>query len=490
MSLRAAKGIQSTAAWRISVWTTLAFAIGSAIAFAIVYMLVARDADARRDIWLEGEAGTLAEVAARLPHDASYATRLQEVAEFATRDVLQEHTSHLTPGEDAVFFLNAGAGCPKVWVGPNSQEPFLQSIEAAPLSPDVPQNIQVPGWPLPFRVVRKAPQADCGFYLGYSDVSGRRTMQQLTARFLLVWCGTVALGFLISLVGAYRTLLRVERISNVVDSIDSNELKGRVPEEPYYDEIGRLSHTFNRLLDRIEASNRELRMVTDSVAHDLKSPVTSIRGNLEVALSDGEHGKWRESVALAVEELDRLAQTLNTTLDISEADAGVLRLHREHVELGAFAQQLVDLYQPSMAEQQQVLECDFQSNVWIVADRSLLSRMIANLLDNETAHLPRGSSVKIIVRAKGDVAELIIEDDGPGFPSVLRPHVLERFVKGPHSRGHGLGLAFVNSVAQAHGGAVLVADRAGGGARIELAMPLAKASAPNSIQVHSGTHGS
>ncbi len=474
MSLRIPKGVQSTAAWRISVWTTLAFAVGSAIAFAIVYMLVAGNAEARRDVWLEGEAGTLAEIAAKLPRDDSYAQRMKEMAELATRDVLQEHASRLMPGEDTVFFLNSGAGCPSVWVGPESQEPFVQTIAAARLSADAPQSIYVHGWALPFRVIRKAQGADCGFYLGYCDVSGTRTMQQLTAHFLLVWCGTVALGFLISLVGAYRTLLRVERISNAVDNIDSNELKGRIPEGPHYDEIARLSHTFNRLLDRIEASNRELRLVTDSVAHDLKSPITSIRGNLEVALSDGENGKWRESVAEALEGLDRLAQTLNTALDISEADAGVLRLRRENVELAPLVQQLVDLYQPSMAEHNHTLECDLQSNVFIEADRSLLNRMIANLLDNETAHLPRGCSVKVIVRAKDGAAELIIEDDGPGFAPALRPHVLERFVKGPHSSGHGLGLAFVNAVTQAHGGAVLVADRPGGGAHIELALPLAK----------------
>jgi signal transduction histidine kinase len=210
------------------------------------------------------------------------------------------------------------------------------------------------------------------------------------------------------------------------------------------------------------------------VAHDLKSPITSIRGNLEVALSDGENGKWRESVAEAIEGLDRLAQTLNTALDISEADAGVLRLRREAVELAPLVQQLVDLYQPSLAEHNHILECDLESNVVIEADRSLLNRMIANLLDNETVHLPRGCSVKVTVRAKDGMAELIIEDDGPGFPADLRPHVLERFVKGPHSNGHGLGLAFVNAVAQAHGGAVLVADRPGGGASIELALPLAK----------------
>ena len=474
MSSRIPRGVQSTAAWRISIWTTLAFALGSAIAFAIVYTLVTEDAQARRDAWLTGEAGTLADVAVKLPRDASFPTRMKEVAEFATRDVLQEHSSHLMPGEDTVFFLHTGAGCPPVWVGPESQAPFVQSIAQARFLPNVPQPVHISGWPFPFYVLHKALGANCGFYLGYCDVSGTRMMRQLTGRFLLVWCGTVTLGFLISLVGAYQTLMRVERISNAVDNIDSNDLKGRVPESPHYDEIGRLSHTFNRLLDRIEKSNHELRLVTDSVAHDLKSPVTAIRGNLEVALSGGENGAWRESVAEAMEGLDRLAATLNTALDISEADAGVLRLRREGVELAALVQQLVELYEPSMAEHNHSVECDLQAGVIIEADRSLLNRMLANLLDNETAHLPRGCSVKITVRTGDSAAELIIEDDGPGFPPALRPHVLERFVKGPHSQGHGLGLAFVNAVAQAHGGSVQVSDRPGGGARIALAMPLAQ----------------
>src|SRR5271169_3644821 len=167
MSLRIPRGIQSTAAWRISIWTTLAFALGSAIALAIVHMLVTEQAQTRRDVWLTGEAKTLAELAIKLPRDASYPVRMREIAEFATRDVLQEHTSHLTPGEDTVFFLHAGAGCPPVWVGPESQAPFVQSIEQARFSTDVPQPVHISGWPFPFYVVRKSLGANCGFYLGY-----------------------------------------------------------------------------------------------------------------------------------------------------------------------------------------------------------------------------------------------------------------------------------------------------------------------------------
>ena len=147
---------------------------------------------------------------------------------------------------------------------------------------------------------------------------------------------------------------------------------------------------------------------------------------------------------------------MNTALDISEADAGVLRLRREGSGLAALVQQLVELYEPSMVEHNHVSSAICKHGVIIKRDRSLLNRMIANLLDNETAASAARLLREITVRARGSVAELIVEDDGPGFLPSLRPHVLERFVKGPHSQGHGLGLAFVNAVAQAHGGSVQV----------------------------------
>ena len=113
----------------------------------------------------------------------------------------------------------------------------------------------------------------------------------------------------------------------------SDDLSSRLQEGPHPDEITRLSRTFNRMLDRIQSSVNQMRILTDSVAHDLKSPVTSMRGSLEVALSGGAQGQWHERVAEAIEGLDRLAQLLNTTLDVAEADAGALQLRKEAVDL-------------------------------------------------------------------------------------------------------------------------------------------------------------
>jgi signal transduction histidine kinase len=460
-----------SAAWRIAIWPTVAFAVGSAVAFAIMYLLIARDIRQRSDAWLSGEAEVLADVSSNTPQDALYDRLVAEVAELASREVSDDEDS--SGQHQSVFFLQTVPGGAPIWVGPNPKETFIPAIQTARLVPGQPGAVQVPGWKKPFRVVYKDRGSAGGLYLGFDDVSGAEMLDRLTERCLLVWGVTVALGFLITWLAAHRTLARVQRISDAVSDMGSDDLSRRLPEGPHPDEITRLSCTFNHMLERIQSSVHQMRILTDSVAHDLKSPVTSIRGSLEVALSGGERGQWHERVAEAIEGLDRLAQLLNTTLDVAEADAGALQLRKEHVELSGMVKQLVDLYQPAMAEHRHEVVTELQT-VCIEADASLLHRTIANLLDNEIAHLPPGCTIHITVRVCGAEAELVVADDGPGFPANLRSRVFERFVKGQHSTGHGLGLAFVGAAIQAHGGHAEIGDREGGGAKIVLRLPLAE----------------
>ncbi len=469
MFLRKPKPKGSSAAWRIAIWPTVAFALGSAVAFAIMYLLIARDIRARSDAWLSGETEVLADVSRNTPRDALYDRLVEEVAELASREVPEASDSQ-GQHRNAVFFLQTEPRQEPIWVGPNPKERFVQAIQRAQLVPGVPAEVQVPGWGRTFRVVYHAYSNGGGLYLGFADVGGAQMLDRLTERCLMVWGATVALGFVITWLAAYRTLMRVERISVTVSRIGSQDLSSRLPEGPHFDEISRLSRTFNRMLDRIQSSVHQMRILTDSVAHDLKSPVTSIRGGLEVALSDGSQGPWRERVAEAIDGLDRLSQLLNTTLDLAEADAGALQIRKEPISLSALVQQMVELYQPAMAEHKHEVLTDFQP-ILIEADVSLLNRTIANLLDNEIAHLPPGCRINISLRARNGEAELLVEDNGPGFPPGLDSRAFERFVKGQHSAGHGLGLAFVEAAVHAHGGKAQVVDR-GGGAAIVLTLPL------------------
>lgn len=279
------KTLRTTVAWRISAWPTLAFAIGTAIAFSIVYQLVAQEIKDRSDAWLTGEAGTLAQVTSHTPRDRLYNRIVREVAEVATREVPDERNAQ---GQrlNSVFFLqeNTDSKESPLWVGPSSMEPFHKAIRQTKFVQGIPQSIRVDGWYTPFRVVSRQ-EGDSTIYLGLSTRGTDYLLRALSRRFLLLWGGTVLIGFLISYASARRILLRVERITETVGRIGSRDLNERLPEPPNSDEISLLAKTFNHMLDRIQSTVTELRTVTDAVAHDVKSPVTSIRGTLESSLS-------------------------------------------------------------------------------------------------------------------------------------------------------------------------------------------------------------
>ena len=462
----------ASAAWRIAIWPTVVLAVGSAVAFSIMYLLIARDIRARSDAWLTGEAEVLADVSENTPRDALYGRLVQEVAELASREV-PDSSDASGQHQVSVFFLKTTPGQEPIWVGPTPKEQFIAAVTGTKLLATTPGDVRVEGWKKAFRVVFRPQNDGGGVYLGFADLAAATMLDRLMERCLIVWGATVALGFAITWLAAYRTLARVERITETVSRIGSEDLSSRLPEGPRLDEISMLSRTFNHMLDRIQSSVRQMRILTDSVAHDLKSPVTSIRGELEVALSDNSLGRWRDHVADAIDGLDRLSQLLNTTLDLAEANAGALQLRKEPIDLADLIRQMVDLYHPSMAEQQHEVVLQLEP-LMVEADSSLINRVLTNLLDNEVAHLPPGCRIQIRLRATDGNAELTVEDNGHGFSPAVRNQAFERFVKGNNSTGHGLGLSFVNAAIQAHGGQVEIADREGGGAVIVVTLPMAE----------------
>src|ERR1035441_6682630 len=165
------KNLSATAAWRISMWTTFAFAFGTALVFSIVYFLVAQGIRERSDTWLSGEAEVLAQVSADTPSDHLYKRIVREVAELATQEVPDERNAR---GErlNSVFFLATDPNNPEgpLWVGPSSKAAFVAAIQSAKLVPGVPESVKVEGWRQTFRVVVKA-QNGRTVYLGLSDRS-------------------------------------------------------------------------------------------------------------------------------------------------------------------------------------------------------------------------------------------------------------------------------------------------------------------------------
>jgi len=226
------------------------------------------------------------------------------------------------------------------------------------------------------------------------------------------------------------------------------------------------------MLDRISASVNQLRTLADSVAHDMKSPITSVRGSLEAALSTEDQYLSRELVAKAIDDLDRLSEIVTISLDVAEAEAGALCLRREPCDLADLIHRVVDLYAPAFSERRQTLITIAGEPVQAMVDQRFIVRLLSNLLENELRYAGEGALVAMGLLEKEGNAQITVKDDGPGFPPDLLDHVFQRFAKGDKSEGHGLGLAFVRSVATAHGGRASARNlNSPGGSEIVVELP-------------------
>jgi signal transduction histidine kinase len=475
-----------SAAWRISFWASVAFAFGTMLVFFFLQEFVEHDIQRRSDAWLSGEVEVLGNVATRTPKDGLYGRVVGEVAELAGREVPNKLPSE-SDTNDSVFFLQRGADeSVQLWVGAGSGQDTLNAILKTTMIPDQPVDVRVRGFAVPFRVACIRVDDGSRIYLGLSERDELRVLRNLRIRFLLWWLLIVLFGFAIVFLTTRRMLSHVRRITEAASRIGHSDLNSRVPTTKRNDEVAQLALTLNRMLDRIESSMHQLHTITDSLAHDLRSPLTAIRGKLEMTLSASTHGEQAEPIVSAIEELDRLTEFLNQSLDVAEAKADALRLTQTDIELDALLRVMTDLYEPSMADKGLQIRLHSADPVTIRADAALIHRMIANLFDNELKHLPAACTVTIRLQVEEESVSIIFEDNGPGFSTDVMPLLFERRVKGRESNGHGLGLAFIDAVARAHGGSATACNRVKGGAQIAVTLPrvATKDRGPAIVMVH------
>jgi signal transduction histidine kinase len=456
-------------------WATLAFAFGTLLVFVVLHRFVADDIQRRSDAWLTGELGVLGDVAERTPKDRRYSLVLGEVAELASREVPERAFS--TGKEDGdenayVFFLQTDAdGKAEIWVGAGDGQANLQAIRGRKLNLLAPSDLNVEGFPVPFRVASLGTADGGHIYLGLSEKDEMRVLRNLRIRFMLLGLLIVLFGFVIVFCATKQMLGSVRRISEAAARIDQSDLSSRVPTPTAHDEVGHLATTLNHMLDRIENSMRQLHAITDSLAHDLRSPLTAIRGKLETSLSAHARSEQAEPVVAAIDMLDRLTEFLNASLDVAEARADALRLNRTEIDMEELLKVMINLYEPSMLEKGLAIRLFSDGPVMVSADSSLIQRMIANLLDNELKHLPDSCSIAIRLAMEENNSVLTIEDNGPGFTAEVRRQMFRQRIKGKNSGGHGLGLAFIAAVVRAHDGSVVAENRPEGGVLWKITIP-------------------
>ena len=249
----------------------------------------------------------------------------------------------------------------------------------------------------------------------------------------------------------------------------------RVPPGTDPDAINELTLLFNAMLDRIEALVRAMRGALDNVSHDLRTPLTHLRGTAELALaSPPDAVRDREALADCVEESDRVLVMLNTLMDISEAESGAMLLRRELCDLRDPVRRALDLYLDVADAKGVALEAGALSAVQVLADPVRMQQVAANLIDNAVKYTPAGGRVTVDVDTAGDQAALRVRDNGQGIAASELPRIWDRLFRGDrsrHERGLGLGLSLVRAIVVAHGGTVDVTSSLGHGSTFTVTLP-------------------
>jgi signal transduction histidine kinase len=225
------------------------------------------------------------------------------------------------------------------------------------------------------------------------------------------------------------------------------------------DEHDELAVNVNAMLDQIENLLAGMRHVGDSVAHDLRGPLTRLRNRLETAAASPQ--PRREDLAECVQQVDQVLATFNALLRIARVESGAHRSAFAAVDLGRIVRDVCDLYQAAADERRIELRCECRAAVEVFGDRELLAQALTNLLDNAVKYTPAGGVVAVVLERVEDTAKLRVADSGPGIAAADRERVLQRFTRLDQARsqpGNGLGLALVKAVAAQHHGRLKLDD--------------------------------
>ncbi|HKK49793.1 MAG TPA: ATP-binding protein [Alkalispirochaeta sp.] len=328
--------------------------------------------------------------------------------------------------------------------------------------------------------------------LGLSDENRQRLMGLFQRNFLLIAAVVAVAGFSVGLLIATRALRPISRVTAVARRIvDTGRLDARVEQGTGGRELTQLVDVINAMLGTIQRLVDGMRNTVDMVAHDLRTPITRLRARAELALRSGDVADTEAALAETVEQSDEILRMINTLLDITEAESGVMHLSPERVLLPELLEEVRDLYEMVAEDRGITLRLDVPrqpeqpSALFVQGDRLRLRQVVANLVDNAVKYCRQDGLVTLSARtltpdsranapAGGRVAEIAVSDTGPGLSETERERVWDRMYRGPiqpNQRGLGLGLSLVRAVVQAHDGSVDVQSTPGTGSRFAVRLP-------------------
>jgi signal transduction histidine kinase len=312
-------------------------------------------------------------------------------------------------------------------------------------------------------------EVDGVFVVAASLSSERREVEEAVRLAALVLLSVLLIASVLAWVVAGRVLAPLRLLAETARSIGESDLTRRIPVTGR-DEIADLSHTFNAMLDRLQAAFGAQRQFVSDASHELRTPITIVRGHLELLGDDPE--ERRETIALVTDELDRMSRFVDDLLLLAKAERDDF-LRVSQVELGALTDELFDKARGLGARNWQL---EARGDAIIVADRQRLTQALMGLAQNAVQHTVDGDPIWLGSEADAREAHLWVRDSGPGVGADDQERIFARFSRASASRrrseGAGLGLAIVRAIAEAHGGRAAVSSRPGTGATFTVTIPL------------------
>ena len=487
MSLKKKSNFIHTLTFRLTLWYAVMLGVLSMAVFLFIYITLTSSLNRRTD---QDLLNTASEFEALYNSNGIKALESEFRREAEARGIKRIFFRFLSSKKNIILFSNLYA-----WKG-------LKSISFHyPETPDTSvtfETISLPEHRHKVRVVLKRIDDNHFIQIGMTLQENEALMEKYretfgTAITVILLCGCIA-GFFI----ANRAMSGVERVTQTAIRIGKGDLSRRVPPGKEGQEIDNLAQAFNDMLERIKNLIDELEDVTNSIAHDLRSPITSIRGIAETTLTGGQTMEaYREMAGTVVEESDKLVEMINTMLEIARTDSGVLEFSRTTVDMGKIIKDAVELFRPVAEDQHILLEFDIPGEPLTVSgDITRLQRLMANLIDNAIKFIPVSdesgierehkmikdrrtglfydNKVSISAQVSDKQVKIEIADTGGGITEKDFPHIFERFYRGDKSRstpGSGLGLSLALSIVRVHGGDITVKSSPGKGSIFTVLLP-------------------
>jgi len=464
MFLKRILEIRHTLAFRLALWYATIFAVSSLIAFYIFYIVISTAIQRQTDHELLND---MREFSSILKLKGSDSLRAEMEIEAESDGVHKVFFRFLRAQGEEIASSNMS-----FWRDVRISRAALNRIAGG--ESHVFETLALQGEPYKARIAYGVIGPDKIMQIGQSLEDDARFLEVFREIFGTSIMVIISFSALIGWFMARRALSSIEEVTQTALDISKGAFDQRVRIRAKGDEIERLATAFNRMLNRLQELVVGMKEVTDNIAHDLKTPITRIRGLAESKLKVGNPYDDSQNLAAdIIEECDYLLQMINTLLEISETEAWAGKLVKEQVDMAGIIQDALELFRPIAEEKGLTLISQVPDHIHVPGEIQGLKRIIVNLLENAIKYTPSGGTVTTSVQTDKGQIIIFIQDTGIGISEEDLPHIFERLYRCDTSRsepGFGLGLSLALAVARAHGGDITVTSHPGKGSTFKVTL--------------------